>query len=67
MGFGFGTDPVSDELDMAKTFVNRLVEQVEQTPAKGARFTMAGEFHREQTANGTTGLEQGAMQSRWGS
>jgi hypothetical protein len=78
MDFGFATDPVSDDLaaalferyprlDLTKTFVSRLVEQVEQEPAKGARFTMAGELHRERIANGITDLEQGALQSRWGS
>jgi hypothetical protein len=78
MDFGFATDPVSDELaavifqayprlDLTKTFVGRLVEQVEQTPAKGPRFSMAGELHRERAANGTTELEQAALQSRWGS
>jgi hypothetical protein len=77
MDFGFGTDPVSDEmaaalferyprLDLTKTFVERMVEQVEEIPAKGARFTMAGELHREHLANGITELEQGAAQSRWG-
>lgn len=77
MDFGFGTEPVSDEmaaalferyprLDLTKTFVDRMVEQVEEIPAKGARFTMAGELHREHLANGITELEQGAAQSRWG-
>jgi hypothetical protein len=78
MDFGFGTDAVSDELaavlferyprlDMARTFVSTLVEQVEQTPAKGPRFSMAGELHRERRAGGLTELEQGALQARWGS
>ena len=77
MDFGFGTDPVSDELaaaiferyprlDLTKTFVDRMFEQVEEIPAKGARFTMAGEIHREHLANGITELEQAALQSRWG-
>ncbi|WP_159803469.1 HD domain-containing protein [Arthrobacter zhaoguopingii] len=76
MDFGFGTEAVSDELasamferyprlDLAKSFVGRLVEQVEEIPAKGARFTMAGELHREQLANGMTELEQGVRQARW--
>jgi hypothetical protein len=78
MDFGFATDPVSDELaaalferyprlDLTKAFVNRLVEQVEQTPQKGPRFSMAGELHRERKTSGVTELEQGALQSRWGS
>jgi hypothetical protein len=78
MDFGFATDPVSDELaaalfaryprlDLTKRFVGRLVEQVEQDPAKGPRFSMAGELHRERMANGVTELELGARQSRWGS
>ena len=78
MDFGFGTDPVSDELaaalferyprlDLAKSFVGRIVEQVEQTPAKGPRYSMAGELHREHLANGITELEQAALQARWGS
>lgn len=78
MDFGFATDPVSDEmaaalferyprLDLTKTFIDRVVDQVEQIPQKGARFTMAGELHRERKANGITELEQGALQSRWGS
>lgn len=78
MDFGFGTDSVSDalaaaiferypRLDLTKAFVNRMVEQVDETPAKGARFTYAGEIHREHLANGITELEQGAAQSRWGS
>jgi HD domain len=78
MDFGFATDPVSDDmaaalferyprLDLTKTFIDRVVEQVEQIPQKGPRFTMAGELHRERKANGVTELEQGALQSRWGS
>jgi HD domain len=78
MDFGYATEQVSDEwaavlferyprLDLTRTFVSRLVEQVEETPQKGPRFSMAGELHRERTANGITELEQGAAQSRWGS
>jgi hypothetical protein len=77
MDFGFGADAVPDEvaeflferyprLDLAKTFVDRLVEQVRQTPAKGARFTMAGELHRERAASGVTELERSTQQARWG-
>jgi hypothetical protein len=78
MDFGFGIDFVSEELaaamfgryprlDLTKAFVSRMVEQVDEIPAKGSRFTMAGELHRERVANGITELEQNAMQSRWGS
>ncbi len=78
MDFGFGAEPVSDDLaaaifdryprlDLAKTFVDRLVEQVEQTPQKGPRFSMAGELHRERQSSAVTELEQGVLQSRWGS
>ncbi len=78
MDFGLGTDSVSDELaaalferyprlDLTRTFVGRVVEQVEQIPAKGPRFSMAGELHREHLANGITELEQAAVQGRWGS
>jgi hypothetical protein len=78
MDFGFGTELISDEvaagiferyprLDLTRVFVGRMVEQVDEIPAKGARFTMAGELHREHVANGVTELEQAAAQSRWGS
>ena len=78
MDFGFGTEFVADEmataifdryprLDLTKVFVGRMVEQVNELPAKGARFTMAGELHREYLANGITELETAATRSRWGS
>ncbi len=54
MDFGGGVDAVSDELAEAlvaryprlyltRTFVACLVEQVSEIPAKGPRFTMAGD------------------------
>jgi hypothetical protein len=78
MDVGLGTDAVSHEvastpfqryprMDLTRTFVGRLVEQVEQVPAKGRRFSMAGELHREHAASGITELEQLALRSRWGS
>lgn len=76
MDFGFGVDAVSDEqaaalfaryprMELTKTFVACMVEQVRQIPAKGPRFTMAGELFREQAARGVTELEEGASLSRW--
>jgi hypothetical protein len=76
MDFGLGVDAVSDEqaevlfaryprLELTRTFVACVVEQVREIPAKGPRFTMAGELFRERTARGVTELEEGASLSRW--
>jgi HD domain len=76
MDFGVGVDAVSDELaealfaryprlELTRTFVACLVEQVSDIPAKGPRFTMAGELFRERAARGVTELEEGASLSRW--
>ncbi len=76
MDFGFGVDAVSDELaealfaryprlELTRTFVACMVEQVREIPAKGPRFTMAGELFREHAARGVTELEEGASLSRW--
>jgi hypothetical protein len=76
MDFGGGVDAVSDEqaealfaryprLELTRTFVACLVGQVEEIPAKGPRFTMAGELFRERAARGVTELEEGASLSRW--
>ncbi len=76
MDFGGGVDAVSDELaealfaryprlELTRTFVACMVEQVREIPAKGPRFTMAGELFREHAARGVTELEEGPSLSRW--
>ncbi len=76
--FGRDTDFVSDEqatlihaayprLSMERALVDEIVAQAQGRPEKAVRYTFPGELVRERTTAGTTGLEQGAALSRWGS
>ena len=79
VGLDFGRDSecVSDELaaaihsayprlGMAGSLVDEVVAQAQGRPEKAPRYSFAAELLREREAIGTTALEQGAVQSRWG-
>jgi hypothetical protein len=55
-------------LSMATSLVDAIVAQCREVPAKGPRFSIAGELTRERSAPPhLTQLEQAASGSRWGS
>jgi hypothetical protein len=79
VGLDFGRDEgcVSDEqaaaihaayprLGMAGSLVDEIVGQAQARSEKAPRYSMAAELLRERESIGTTALEQGAAQSRWG-
>jgi hypothetical protein len=55
-------------LSMATSLVDAIVAQCRRAPAKGPRYSIAGELARERSAPPhVTQLEQAASSSRWGS
>lgn len=55
-------------LSMATSLVDAIVAQCREAPAKGPRYSIAGELARERSAPPhVTHLEQAASTSRWGS
>ncbi len=77
LDFGRDCDCVTDEmaaaihaayprLGMAGSLVDEVVGQAQARPEKAPRYSFTAELLREREAIGTTALEQGAAQSRWG-
>jgi HD domain len=78
MDFGGKATVVGDEqarvihdayprLSMTASLVDAIVAQVRESPAKGLRYTIAGELARERSVPPhVTALEHAAIASRWG-
>jgi hypothetical protein len=77
MDFGQGSGMVDDDqarrihaayprLSMQTALVDAIVAQCREVPAKGPRYTLAGELTRERSVPPhVTGLERAASASRW--
>ncbi len=78
LDFGRDADAVTEEqarqihdawprLAMATSLADAIVQQAQDRPEKAPRYSIAADLVRERAARGTTGLEEGAAGSRWGS